>query len=125
MEAQLIRSRTSTRDRWTAAPFAAWSLILAALVWQTGTTNRVAVTGILVVIAGVQAVGVAAMWNGAVRRLAYAPLSSLLVLSAATTAYLMVDNTAGVYGGGILPLFAGLLIGLLLQLHLLRKAVVK
>ena len=121
METQLTRLGTQNPDRWTVLPFVVWDGILAALVWQLGSANRAGVAGTLVAVALVQAAGVAAAWKGAVPRMAAAMITLLLVVSAVTTAWLALDNTAGLSGAAIWPLFGGVLVGLLLQLHLVRK----
>lgn len=103
-------------------PFIAWGGILAALVWQLGTTNRLAVVSAIVVVALIQVAGVALCWNGGTSRRMRTAFSALLLLSAAAISYLAVANTAGLDGAVAWPLFAGLVVGLLLQLRLVRQA---
>lgn len=121
METQLIMPGKRSPDRWTAVPFVAWGGILAALVWQLGTTNRIQATGTIVAVAFVQAVVVAICWQGAVSEWTRRALIAILILSAAAISYLAVDNTAGLDGAAVWPLFGGLLFGLLLQLRLVSR----
>jgi hypothetical protein len=122
METQLIRSSKRNADRWTALPFVAWGAILAALVWQLGTTNQILATGIIAVTALIQAGAVAMCWSGAVSGSSRRLLMAILILPVAAISYLAVDNTAGLDGAAVWPLFAGLLFGLMLQLRLVSRS---
>lgn len=120
METQLITPGRNP-DRWTVVPFVAWGVILAFLVWQLGTANRACVVTMIVVVAFVQATGVVASWKGAVHGRGGRVLVTLLILSLVTISYLALDNTADLPGAAVWPLFAGVFVGLLLQLNLIRR----
>ncbi|MBH0774712.1 hypothetical protein [Nocardia bovistercoris] len=122
MAVELITARSGYKDRWTAVPFIALTGIIAVLTWRTDGFAHVAVIVAMVGVMVVQTVGVVVGWQGTVSERQRNVLIPLLLLAATGAVLLAFGTSADTIAPGMSPLFAGLVAGLLLQCHLLRRA---
>ncbi|WP_157103863.1 hypothetical protein [Nocardia harenae] len=103
-------------------PFVALAGIIAVLIWRIDGFAHVTVIAALVGVMVVQTVGVVVSWQGTVSERQRNALVPLLLLAATGAVIFAFGTSSDTVPPGMSPLFAGLVAGLLLQCHLLRRA---